>query len=119
MKQPAVMPGSHPVTDMKQCIEDCERCHRVCFSMAMAHCLEQGGSHVEPGHFRLMTLCAELCHLTADAMLANFNLHEELCRACSRVCAECAKSCRELDGMEECVDACEHCSRSCEAMLNH
>nr|WP_298723918.1 four-helix bundle copper-binding protein [uncultured Steroidobacter sp.] len=112
-------PGEHPATDMKQCIEDCERCYRVCFSMAMNHCLEQGGPHVEPAHFRLMIICAELCRVTADAMLANFALHEELCRACSRVCAECAESCRKLDGMEECVDACEHCAKSCAAMLRH
>jgi hypothetical protein len=119
MNTAAATPGSHPVTDMKQCIEDCERCYRVCFSMAMNHCLEQGGRHVEPEHFRSMTICADLCRLTADAMLANFKLHEELCRACSRVCEECAASCRKLDGMEECVDACEHCAKSCAAMLRH
>lgn len=112
-------PGTHPVTDMKHCIEDCERCYRVCFSMAMNHCLEQGGAHVEPKHFRLMTICSDLCRVTADAMLANFVLHEDLCRACARVCEECAASCRSLDGMEECVDACEHCARSCTSMLKH
>lgn len=54
MKQATTGPDSHPVTDMKQCIEDGERCYRVCFSMAMNHRLEQGGRHVEPNHFRLM-----------------------------------------------------------------
>lgn len=119
MNTNASAPGEQPVTAMKRCIEDCERCYRVCFSMAMNHCLEQGGPHVEPGHFRLMTICSELCRVTADAMLANFILHKELCRACSRVCEECAASCRDLDGMEECVDACEHCAKSCAAMLKH
>lgn len=117
MKTASSTPGSHPVTDMKKCIEDCQRCHRVCFGMAMNHCLEQGGAHVEPNHFRLMMICAQLCQLTADAMLANFALHADLCRACARVCEECAASCRDLDGMEECVDACEHCAKSCTSML--
>jgi hypothetical protein len=101
---------------MEQCIADCEHCHSVCFGMAMTHCLESGGPHVEPGHFRLMTICAELCRLTADAMLARFELHAELCRPCARICQECADSCRELDGMDKCVEACERCSRSCSAM---
>jgi hypothetical protein len=39
--------------DMKRCIEDCLRCYGVCTNMAMNHCLELGGEHVEPKHFRL------------------------------------------------------------------
>ena len=38
----------------QDCIDDCLRCYRVCFEMAMTHCLEHGGRHVEPGHFRIM-----------------------------------------------------------------
>jgi hypothetical protein len=49
----------------QDCIEDCLRCYRVCFEMAMTHCLEHGGRHVEPGHFRIMMACAEICRLRA------------------------------------------------------
>ena len=101
---------------MEQCIEDCERCHSVCTRMALTHCLEQGGPHVEPKHYKLMIICAQLSRLTADAMLAKFELHQHLCRGCARICQECAESCRKLDGMEECVEACERCARSCASM---
>src|SRR5690606_16704615 len=51
----------HIPEDMRQCIEECLRCHAVCLGMASHHCLEAGGAHVEPIHFRLMLACAEAC----------------------------------------------------------
>ncbi len=36
--------------DMQRCIETCEQCHRTCLQLAMNHCLEAGGKHVEPEH---------------------------------------------------------------------
>lgn len=38
----------------------CLRCYSVCFGMVMRHCLETGGEHVAPAHFRLMMACADL-----------------------------------------------------------
>src|SRR5450759_6007596 len=32
------------------CIEECLRCYQSCFGMAMTHCLETGGKHIEPKH---------------------------------------------------------------------
>ena len=39
---------------MQSCIKACEDCHRICLTMAMRYCLEMGGKHVAPEHFRLM-----------------------------------------------------------------
>jgi hypothetical protein len=105
--------------EIRTCIEDCEYCHRVCLHMAMTYCLEQGGRHVEPTHFRLMTNCAEVCRTTADAMLSGFEMHAQLCAACAEVCRACAQSCERIgEDMRECVDACIRCAESCEQMFD-
>jgi len=38
-------------------------------STAMNYCLEMGGKHTEPAHFRLMMACAEMCRTSAHFML--------------------------------------------------
>ncbi len=50
----------HMSSEMKQCIENCLACYSECLSMAMGHCLEMGGQHTEPAHFKLMMACAEM-----------------------------------------------------------
>lgn len=101
---------------MKECIEACERCHHVCLSMAMLHCLQRGGAHVAPPHFRLMRDCAEICQTSANFLLSGSPYHHKVCEACAEVCEACAKSCAGLDDMEECVDACQRCAESCLTM---
>jgi hypothetical protein len=56
--------------EMKSCIDECQRCYQMCLSTAMGHCLEVGGQHTEPKHFRLMIACAEMCRTSAHFMLA-------------------------------------------------
>jgi hypothetical protein len=116
MEQQMIMNADYDSAELMRCIEDCETCHRICLRMAMNHCLEQGGEHVEPGHFRAMMICAEMSRTTADAMLSSFALHETLCAACSRVCRECAETCERIGDMQECVDACRRCAESCDRM---
>lgn len=106
----------HHSPEMQACIEACLRCHRTCLGMAMNHCLQAGGKHVAPDHFKLMIACAELCRTSADVMLIGTDLHKHVCRACAEVCEACAASCEGLDGMEECVQACRHCAQSCREM---
>lgn len=105
--------------EIRACIDDCEHCHRVCLHMAMTHCLEQGGKHVEPTHFRLMLNCAQVCRTTADSMLSGFEMHAQLCAACAEICRACAESCEHVgEDMQECVDACLRCAESCEQMFD-
>jgi len=101
---------------MKECIEACEHCHHICLSMAMMHCLQRGGAHVEPSHFRLMRDCAEICATSANFMLSGSQFHGDVCEACAEVCEACAASCEKLGDMQSCVDACRRCAESCRAM---
>ncbi len=101
---------------MRACIEDCFKCHSVCLGTATAHCLEMGGKHVEPDHFRLMLACAEICQTSANMMLIGTELHRRTCGICAEVCEACARSCEHVGGIQECVEACRHCAESCRRM---
>jgi hypothetical protein len=84
--------------------------------MALGHCLEVGGRHVERQHYALMLNCADICRTAAHFMMADSALHPRVCGVCAEVCTACALSCEPLGDMEECVAACRACARSCEAM---
>ena len=43
----------HQSAELKQC-STTAACYQECLSTAMIHCLEMGGEHTEPDHFRLM-----------------------------------------------------------------
>lgn len=104
--------------EREQCLRDCTECHEVCLNTASVHCLEMGGKHVEPRHFRTMLDCAQICQTSADFLLRGSDLHMHTCRACAEICEACALSCEEVEGMPECVDACRRCAESCRAMAS-
>jgi hypothetical protein len=109
----------HQLTqDMQNCIQQCLHCYETCKREAMNHCLEVGGKHVEPTHFRLMMNCAEICRTSADFMLTNSSLHATVCGACAEVCDACASSCEQVGDMQECVQACRQCAESCRQMAS-
>jgi hypothetical protein len=99
-----------------ECIENCLDCHKTCLQMAMNHCLETGGKHVEPAHFRLMINCAEICQTSANFMLSGSDLHHLTCGVCAEVCGRCADDCARVGDMDECVRACRKCAESCAKM---
>jgi hypothetical protein len=107
---------NHLSPEMQACLDDCLRCYRTCLGEASAHCLEAGGKHVAPDHFRLMMACAEICRALAHFMLIGVPQHKATCRACAEVCEACAASCEEVGDMDECVRACRRCAESCRAM---
>ena len=100
----------------QECIEDCQRCHATCLRMAMTHCLQMGGRHVEPEHMQLMMGCAEMCQTAANFMIAGSSVHGAVCGACAEVCDACARSCEDVGDMDECVAACRRCADSCREM---
>ena len=102
--------------EMKQYIEECLHCHSICLQMAMNHCLETGGKHVEPRHFRLMISCAEICQTSANFMLSGSEFHARTCTVCAEVCDACAQSCNQVGDMVECAEACRRCAESCRRM---
>ena len=107
----------HPMDeDMRRCVEACLKCHRVCLTMASQHCLDVGGRHVEPRHFRLMLACAEICRTSAWFMELGTEFHKRTCGVCAEVCEECAKSFEEVGDMDACVETCRECAESCRRM---
>ncbi|MFN4089829.1 MAG: four-helix bundle copper-binding protein [Alphaproteobacteria bacterium] len=102
--------------DMRRCIDVCTECHQTCLGEAMRHCLEAGGSHVEPAHFRLMIACAEMCRTSAHFMLSGVDLHRRTCAVCAEVCEACSASCADVGEMGACVDVCRRCAESCRRM---
>ena len=102
--------------ETEACIDACLACHKTCLGLAMTHCLEMGGEHVAPQHFRLMIDCATICATTADFMSHKSEFHKQLCGFCADVCEKCAEDCERLNGMEDCVKACRACAASCRAM---
>ncbi len=101
---------------MESCIQACDQCHQVCLRTAMNYCLNTGGRHIEPEHFRLMISCAEICQTSANFQLSNTSFSHRLCAVCAEVCEACAADCRRIGGMDECVQACENCAESCRQM---
>ena len=106
----------HMSEDMRTCIDRCLSCYSTCLGSAMTHCLEAGGKHTEPAHFRLMLACAEICRTSAHFMLLNTPHHKHTCRECAEICEECANDCERLGNMEDCVRACRACADSCRRM---
>ena len=106
----------HTDPAMKACIENCLNCYQACLGTAMTHCLEMGGKHTQPKHFRLMMACAEICRTSAHFMLIGSEHHRHVCRECAEICRDCADDCERIGDMQECVEACRRCAGSCEAM---
>lgn len=102
--------------EMQACVDECLRCYQICLGTAMTHCLEAGGEHVAPHHFRLMMACAEMCRTAAHFMLLNSPHYAHVCEECAEICTECAGDCERIGGMTDCVDACRGCAESCRAM---
>ncbi len=102
--------------EMQACIDECLSCYKTCLGTAMTHCLEQGGKHVEPKHFRLMMVCAEMCRTAAHLMLIDTTHHKHVCRECAEICEDCAKNCERIGEMQDCVKVCRNCAEHCRKM---
>lgn len=103
---------------MQACIEACLGCYQTCLSTAMHHCLETGGKHTQPPHFRLMMSCAEMCRTSAHMMLIGSDVHKKTCAACAEICEACAQDCERIGDMDACVEACRRCAAECRQMAN-
>jgi len=98
---------------LTECIEECLHCYQTCLGAAMQHCLEVGGEHIKPAHFRLLMACSEICRTAAHFMLLGSEHHKHLCKECAEICEECANDCERLGDMSDCVEACRRCAQSC------
>lgn len=98
------------------CAKTCSFCAQTCYSAAMNHCLEKGGKHVQPEHFKLMLNCAKVCETSACLQMSGSSFSAQLCAVCADVCEACAISCEAIGEMEECVRVCRECVESCRKM---
>lgn len=118
----SIQPGQRTVStpshqSMKSCIDSCNRCAEVCLKTAMNDCLEMGGKHVAPEHFRLMMNCAQICELSAKFMLSSSRFSNRTCEVCAEICEACAMDCDSVGDMEECASTCRECADSCKQMV--
>ena len=113
------MPHQEMSQEMRECIDNCLRCHAVCVE-TIAHCLAMGGEHAAPDHIRMMQDCAQICATSADFMLRMSDFHGETCGVCATICEACADDCERLadgaDFMQACADECRRCAESCRRM---
>ncbi|MDH5822560.1 four-helix bundle copper-binding protein [Luteimonas sp. RD2P54] len=110
--------AEHRSDEMNQCIDNCSTCHAVCLE-TIHYCLEKGGKHAEAEHINLMSVCADICATSADAMLRGASVHTATCGACAEVCRQCAEACAAMGDdadMQRCAEACRRCADSCGRM---
>ena len=103
---------------MEKCIANCTECANICV-VTITHCLQKGGKHAAAEHVRKLQDCAELCRLSASAMLRESELHKKICGVCAEACHACAESCEEFTGdsqMEKCAEVCRRTAESCREM---
>lgn len=96
------------------CANECLATYKSCLS-AIDFCLDQGGKFAEPGHIRLLRVCAEICQTSAFVLMAHSTFHLRTCAICAEVCEACAESCEYLGGEKllACAEMCRACADSC------
>lgn len=110
--------AEHRSSAMNQCITECLNCAATCIE-TINHCLTMGGKHASAEHIGLMQTCAEICAVSANAMLRGTQAHMATCAACAEICRQCAESCESMgddEAMRRCAEACCRCMESCRAM---
>lgn len=111
--------AEHRSDAMNTCITDCFSCAAVCIE-TIRDGLDRGGPHARPEHIGLLQTCADICTLSANAMLRGVHAHTATCTACAEICRLCAESCESLGddaAMRRCAEACRRCAESCRAMV--
>lgn len=112
--------AEHRDPALNECIDHCTQCHAICLE-TINLCLIRGGAHADPDHIALLSVCADICATSANAMLRGASIHTVICGACAEVCNQCAEECEEMGeedpDMQRCADMCRQCAESCEAMV--
>jgi len=105
--------------EMRQCIENCMRCHRSCLETSY-HCLSMGGDHAGQEHQGILRNCASICATSAEFMMAGSSLHTKTCSVCAEACEICAEDCAKMEGADEmmlrCAEICRECAATCRGM---
>ena len=100
-------------SSLKQCIQTCLECHRLCQQSAERYRVTSHGLLSEPPHIRQLRFCAGVCQATAQIMLSRSGMNHHTFRLCAQSCCRCADGCEQIEGLEDCVQACLVCAESC------
>ena len=101
-------------SSLKQCIQTCLECHRLCQQFAERYCVTSNGLLSEPSHIRQLRFCAGVCQTTVQTMISRADVNYLTCHLCAQSCCRCADACQPIEGMEDCVQACLVCAESCD-----
>lgn len=90
-----------------ECLQECNHCFDACLNeddvKMMADCI------------RLDRECADICAFTAQALMRNSPVSDELLKACAAICERCADECakHEAEHCKKCAEACRKCAEAC------
>jgi hypothetical protein len=110
----------HEHDELQSCIEACLNCHAAC-TMAVQHCLSEGGEKADIDLVGVLLDCAEICQTSANFMLRGSPYHQAVCAACAELCRACEEACRSVSDDEqlaECAEMCASCAEHCDHMAN-
>ena len=105
--------------NLQECIDKCIKCYEVC-RQTIGMCLQKGEKHSSFEHINLLLNCADICQTSANFMLSNSSLHNNICKVCAIVCTKCAEDCESIEEddkeMKYCAEVCHECAESCKQM---
>lgn len=107
-----------PAPSMKECIDACLECHRICLE-TVQYCLRKGGEHANPAQVSLLQDCASICETSAQFMISGSDLYVKTCETCAVVCLRAEESCDRFRNdlqLIRCADICSRCAEACERM---
>ncbi len=101
-------------SEMKQCIDNCDACHRV-LEGTTQHCLEKGGDYAKSDLIRVLEDCAQICQTAVDFMLRESPRHRLTCGVCAEICDSAAWQCEQFHDDLEMRRTAQYCRRAAES----
>ncbi len=74
----------HLSPEMQHCIELCQDCETTC-QLTLMYCLQQGGTHAEATHIRLLLDCIALCQTCIGLMARDSEFAGRFCTLCGEL----------------------------------
>ena len=107
-----------------RCIEACIACSTACTACANA-CLAEEPLHDLASCILMNTDCADICHMTGQALMRQPERDWQMLRTqvdvCQRTCGRCATVCEQYALQHEhcrvCGESCRRCQNACAHLL--
>jgi|RhiMetdeSRZDD1v2_1073273.scaffolds.fasta_scaffold87796_5 hypothetical protein len=102
---------------VRECIEVCLDCHRVCLETATY--LSSSAERVGAEDLRLLFTTAEVCHAGASLLRGPADRTGSAYAMCAELCQRAARYCDAFGDdprMRSCANACRRCADACHAL---